>query len=203
MSIAEAIAVYVRVSTAGQNEAGQRAAICRWLEAHGTDPKAVKWFIDKSTGHNLERPAFQRLQKAAFAGEAKTVLVFKLSRLSRSLREGVNILYDWCGRGLRVVSVSEGLDFNGKVSPLLAGIFLAFAEMDDEVRKETQAEGIAEAKKRGVYKGRKVGTTKAKAGPRRARELRGKGLSVEEVGRSLGVSRNTVFRYLRDGQDGA
>jgi hypothetical protein len=61
--------------------------------------------------------------------------------------------------------------------------------------KFLQAAGIAVARKAGKYKGRQVGTTKAQ--PERAKELRDLGLSAEEVARSLGVSRNTAFRYLR------
>jgi DNA invertase Pin-like site-specific DNA recombinase len=67
--------------------------------------------------------------------------------------------------------------------------------MEQETRRERQAAGIAVAKKKGVYRGRQRGTTKAK--PIRALELREKGLTAEEIASSLGVSRNTVFVYLR------
>ena len=87
------------------------------------------------------------------------------------------------------------IDFNGAVGKMLAAVFLGIAEMEQETRKERQKAGIAVAKKKGVYKGRQVGTTKAK--PERALELRAKGLSVEEIAKSLGVSLNTAFRYLR------
>jgi DNA invertase Pin-like site-specific DNA recombinase len=60
---------------------------------------------------------------------------------------------------------------------------------------ELQRAGIERAKKAGVYLGRRPGTTKAK--PERAWTLRDKGATVEEIGKALGVSRNTVFVYLR------
>jgi DNA invertase Pin-like site-specific DNA recombinase len=67
--------------------------------------------------------------------------------------------------------------------------------MEQETRRERPAVGIAVAKKAGKYRGRMPDTTKAK--PERALALRAKGLSAEEIAKSLGVSRNTVFVYLR------
>jgi DNA invertase Pin-like site-specific DNA recombinase len=156
----------------------------------------VRWFVDKGkSGDSLKRPAFEQLQKAVFAGEVGTVVVYKLDRLSRSLRDGMNTLCDWCDKGLRVVSVTQQIDFNGTVGKIIANVLLGVAQMEQETRRERQAAGITAAKKAGVYLGRKVGTTKA--APERARQLRDKGLSAEEIAQSLGVSRNTAFRYLR------
>jgi DNA invertase Pin-like site-specific DNA recombinase len=78
---------------------------------------------------------------------------------------------------------------------MLAAVLLGIAEMEQETRRERQAAGIAEARKAGKYRGRRPGTTKA--APERAAQLRARGLSVDEIARSLGVSRNTVFVYLR------
>ena len=192
------VAAYVRVSTIGQNAAGQRAEIERWLKGNGIAPGSVRWFIDKKTGDTLNRPAFDKLQAAVFAGEVGTVVVYKLDRLSRKLREGLDVLCDWCERGLRVVSVTQGIDFNGTVGKMLAAVLFAVAEMEQENRKERQAAGIAVAKKQGVYKGRKPGTLKND--PQRALKLREKGLGVGEIATSLGVTRMTVYRYLRQAE---
>lgn len=190
------VAVYVRVSTVGQNEAGQRAEIGRWLSGNGIDPASVLWFVDKGkSGDTLKRLEFDRLQAAVFAGEVQTVVVYKLDRLSRRLREGLDVLCSWCERGLRVVSVAQQIDFNGTVGKMIAAVLLGVAEMEQETRRERQAAGIALAKKAGKYRGRKVGTTKAK--PARALRLREKGNTADEIAKSLGVSRNTVFRYFR------
>jgi len=83
---------------------------------------------------------------------------------------------------------------------MLAAVLLGVAEMEQENRRERQAAGIAAAKQRGVYFGRKPGTTKAK--PVRAAELRRRGLNDSEIGSALSVSRRTVQRYLVLANDG-
>ena len=187
-------AVYVRVSTVGQNPESQRREIGRWLKGNGIED--VRWYTDKSTGDNLKRPAFERLQRDIFDGEIDTIVCWKLDRLSRSLREGLNTLADWCDRGLRVVSVTQQIDFNGAVGKMLAAVLLGIAEMEQETRRERQAVGIAAAKARGVYLGRQPGYRKAR--PVRACQLRDKGLTGPEIAQALGVSLRTVFRYLRE-----
>jgi DNA invertase Pin-like site-specific DNA recombinase len=186
------IGVYIRVSTVGQNIAGQKAEIERWLK--GNNVRKVQWFIDKASGTNLNRPEFEKLEKAIFGGEIKTVVVYKLDRLSRSLHEGINVLARWCDKGLRVVSVTQQIDFNGAVGKMLAAVLLGVAEMEQETRRERQAAGIQAAKKAGVYLGRKPGTVKAS--PKRALELQAKGNSIDEISAALRVSHRTVHRYL-------
>lgn len=189
------IGAYIRVSTVGQNEAGQRVEVERWLTGNGIDAKDVRWFVDKKSGDNLQRPAFEELQKAVFIGEIDTIVCFKLDRLSRKLCEGLNTLADWCDRGIRVVATSQQIDFNGTLGKMLAAVLLGIAEMEQETRRERQAIGIAEAKRKGKYRGRKLGATKAR--PTRAKELRKRGLTIEEIANSLGVSHVTVHKYLK------
>jgi DNA invertase Pin-like site-specific DNA recombinase len=192
------VACYVRVSTVSQNEAGQRAEIERWLAGNGIDPASVRWFIDKGkSGDNLSRPAFAKLVHSIFMGEVGSVVVYKLDRLSRSLRDGIVTLTDWIDRGLRVVATSQCIDFNGTSGRIIAAVLLGIGEMEQENRRERQAVGIREAKAQGKYKGRAPGTLKHANGPARAAELRARGLHVDEIARSLGVGRNTAFRYLR------
>lgn len=194
------VAAYVRVSTVGQNEAGQRAAIDAWLAGNSIAAESVRWFIDKKSGDNLKRPAFEKLQAAVFAGDVGTICVYKLDRLSRKLREGLDVLCGWCDQGLRVVSVTQQIDFNGTVGKMLAAVLLGIAEMEQETRRERQRAGIEVAKKLGKYTGRALGTVKAS--PARAAELRDRGLNADEIATSLGVSRNTVFRYFRQAAAG-
>ena len=188
------IACYCRVSSARQKTDSQKPEIRRWLDGNRIDPSTVGWFEDKETGKTLKRPAFDRLQKAVFGGTVTTVVVWKLDRISRVQRDGVNLLADWCERGVRVVAVTQQIDLSGPVGRMVASVLLGLAEFESEYRRERQAAGIAEARKRGIYRGRERGTTKASS--HRAGELRGRGLSLQEIATALGVSRRTVMRYL-------
>jgi DNA invertase Pin-like site-specific DNA recombinase len=185
-------AVYIRVSTVGQNEAGQLAEIKKWLAGNGLAHAA--YYVDRETGDNLDRAEFIRLQADIFAGQVKTVIVWKLDRLSRSLRDGIDTLCDWLGKGVRLVSVTQQLDFAGPAGKMIAAVLFAVAEMEQQTRRERQAAGIPDAKRNGVYHGRKIGTLKADAA--RALELRAKGLTDTEIATALGVARRTVQRYL-------
>lgn len=127
-------------------------------------------------------------------GEVETVVVWRFDRLSRSLRDGIDTLCGWCDRGLRVVSVTQQIDFNGSLGKMLAAVLFGVAEMEQEIRRERQKAGIEAARDRGVYKGRKPGSTKAK--PQRALLMRQKGFKDTEIACALNVSRRTVQRYL-------
>jgi len=187
-------AFYIRVSSPkGQKTDSQRAELEAWRKRQRL--KAVRWFEDRDSATNLQRKAFQQLQTAIFNGEIETVVVWKLDRLARSLKEGVNILADWCKRDVRVIAMTQQIDLSGTVGHLIASLLFGIAEMELQHAKERQAIGIALARTRGVYKGRQAGTTKAT--PIRAQALRRQGLTVPEIANALNVSPRTVFNYLR------
>ena len=187
------VGVYIRVSTVEQNLDGQRLAIQTWLDGQGL---TAVWYEDKSTGNNLDRAAFTALQQDVFNGKVKTVVVYKLDRLSRSLRDGINVLTDWLDAGIRVVSVTQQLDFSGAAGKLIASVLFAVSEMETETRKERQADGIKAAKAKGVYKGRAKGSSTVDSG--RVQELKAQGLKVTEIATSLGISRQSVYSHLGD-----
>jgi DNA invertase Pin-like site-specific DNA recombinase len=154
----------------------------------------VTWYEDQETGTTLKRPAFELLQAHIFAGKIKTVVVWKLDRLSRNLRDGVNVLADWAEKGLKIVVVTQQLELNGVIGRTIAALLLGLAEIEHGHIKERQKAGIAAAKARGAYKGRQPGTRKAS--PERARELATKGNNLNEIAAALGISKRTVMRYL-------
>jgi len=188
------VAAYCRVSSRHQKTDSQVAEITKWLEGNGVGSAQVEWYLDKETGKTFQRDEFERLQKEIFNGKVRTVVVWKLDRLSRRLRDGVNLLADWCERGLKIVVVTQQIELNGVVGRMIAAVLLGLAEIELEYRHERQMAGIQVAKKKGVYKGRLKGTTKAK--PQRAKELREQGLTVPEIAKALGASDRTIWRYL-------
>jgi DNA invertase Pin-like site-specific DNA recombinase len=188
------IACYCRVSSRYQKSDGQKAEMLQWLQGNHMPLSGVHWFEDIETGETLHRPAFAAMQRAIFAGVVETVVVWKLDRLSRRQREGVNLLADWCERGVRVVVVTQQIDLKGAVGRLVASVLFGLAEIEQEYRRERQAAGITVARQKGVYRGRLRGTTKAP--PTRAHVLRARGFTVPEIAKALGVSSRTIFRYL-------
>lgn len=188
------VACYCRVSTKHQRNDSQRAEIERWLLANSINSKSVRWFEDKESGTTLRRAAFEQLQKEVFNGTVKTIVVWKLDRISRRLRDGINLLADWCDRGVRVVVVTQQVDLSGPVGRMVASVMFGLAEIELEFRRERQAAGIAVAKGRGIYRGRRAGTKKAE--PVRAHKLKERGLTIVEIANAMNVSERTVARYL-------
>jgi len=189
--------IYIRVSSPkGQKTDSQRAELEAWLKRQRIS--RTRWFEDRESATTIQRDAFQKLQAAIFAGEIDTVVVWKLDRLARSLKEGINVLADWCQRGVRMIAVTQQIDLSGPVGHLIASLLFGIAEIELQHTRERQAAGIALARKRGVYTGRRPGTTKAT--PARAKALRKQKLTVPEIAQALGVKERTVYNYLSHGR---
>lgn len=189
------VAAYVRVSTAGQNPESQKKALQNFALVKFNN-RDVVWFEDKATGNHTDRPGFASLQSAIFKGEIDTVMVYKLDRISRKLQDGVAVLGKWVDDGIRVVSVSQQIDFDGPLGKMFASVMFAVAEMEQQLRKDRQADGIEVAKAEGKYKGRKAGTFKADRN--RVKELQQQGIKVKEIAAMLGVTPMTIYRYLKE-----
>lgn len=194
-------AALIRVSTVGQSLEGQRDAIATWLRGNGIDPETIIWIEDKQTGNNLNRPGLMRLRQMIFNGEISTVVMFKLDRLSRNMREGLDLLCEWCERDVRVVSVTQQIDLTGWVGKMIAAVLLGIAEGENETRMERQMAGIRAAKLKKKYKGSEKGRlhrhTQARLPAIRTLYLKGCTHPREIADAIGGISEDTVARLLK------
>ena len=104
----KAIAVYIRVSTVGQNLSGQKAEIENWLAGNAAG-REVQWFTDKATGNNLQRPGFQKLEQAIFNGEVDTVVIYSLADTYATAVDMQRLLRELPARALRSTYEFEDL----------------------------------------------------------------------------------------------
>ncbi len=114
------VACYIRVSPEVKNQAGQRREINQWLKSNRINPKTVRWYIDKSNSDSLSRRGFEKLQANISNREVGTVVIWRLDRLSPTMRDGLSILRDWAKTPLRIVILNEmPLNATGKVDRVI------------------------------------------------------------------------------------
>lgn len=177
---------YVRVSTEEQNEARQVEA----LKAHGIE----RWYIEKVSGKNLDRPKLQEMLD--FAREGDTIYVHDWSRLSRSTKDLLDLVDRLTAKGVHLQSLKEGFDTSTGQGRLILGILACIYEFERANLLERQREGIAIAKREGKYRGRKKTEVEDMAGVYHDWVTRHK--SKATLARELGVSRPTLDRLLRE-----
>ena len=153
-----------------------------------------KLFEEKASGKSTsERPALQALLD--YIREGDEVVVYSIDRLARDLRDLQDLIQRMNDKGVTVRFLSERLTFSADADDALAKLQLqmmgAFAEFERNIIKKRQAEGIAKAKAKGVYKGRKPTIDRD-----RVKELRGEGLSTYKIAETMGISRMSVHRIL-------
>jgi DNA invertase Pin-like site-specific DNA recombinase len=153
-------------------------------------------FTDKASGKDTARPQLDEL--LAFVRAGDTVLVHSMDRLARNLDDLRRLVRLLTGKGVRVEFIKESLTFTGEDSPmanLLLSVMGAFAEFERSLIRQRQREGIAAAKVRGAYTGRKPALTTEQAQQFRARAATGEPKSL--LAKEFGISRETVYTYLR------
>jgi DNA invertase Pin-like site-specific DNA recombinase len=176
---------YVRVSSPGQN-------VDRQLDGQVLD----RVFEEKASGKNVQRPAYEECMQYLRQGD--TLVVHSMDRLARNLDDLRRTVQTLTARGVQVRFFKEGLVFSGDDSPmatLLLSVMGAFAEFERALIHERQMEGIALAKLRGAYKGRKRALTDSQLGEVRKRIASGE--KKTRIARDVGVSRQTLHEYLR------
>lgn len=176
---------YVRVSSLDQNPDRQ-------LENVQVD----RLFTDKASGKDTQRPQLEAL--LAYVRDGDTVIIHSMDRLARNLDDLRKIVQDLTKRSVQIEFVKEQLVFTGDDSPmanLLLSVMGAFAEFERALIRERQREGIALAKQRGAYRGRKKSLNSDQVERIRQKVQAGEKKSI--VAREFGISRETLYQYLR------
>lgn len=105
------------------------------------------------SGANLERPAIRRLLSAAEAGELETLVVYKIDRLSRSLRDFLNMVEKLTSWGVRFVAITQQLDTTTSTGRLMINVLLSFAEFERDLTSDRLKDWFAGARLRGLWNG--------------------------------------------------
>lgn len=136
---------YVRVSTVEQNEERQIEGLKKY--------NIEKWFIEKISGKNTNRPELKNM--IDFAREGDTIYIHSLDRLARSTKDLLEIVELLQNKKVHLVSNKENIDTSTATGKLMLTMIGAIAEFERANMLERQREGIAIAKAEGKYKGRK------------------------------------------------
>ncbi len=173
---------YARVSTVQQDLAIQvealKAAGCQTIRSE-----------KKSATDRSARPELQTLLD--FLRNGDTLVVTRIDRLARSMKDLQDIVYELKGRGVALKATEQPIDTRTAAGKAFLDMLGVFAEFETNLRKERQAEGIEAAKARGVYKG-----GKARIDPDAVRKLATEGVKPTHIARQLGISRGTVYRFI-------
>lgn len=173
---------YVRVSTEEQNEERQ----LKQMENHGVE----KVFVEKKSGKNLERPVLK--QTLQYVREGDTLCVCDFSRFSRNTTQLIELVRELNNKGVKLVSFKENIDTSTAQGKFFLTMLGALAELERELMLERQREGIAVAKEKGLYKGRKPKDLNVEI---LERVIAGT-LSKTEASIMLNVTRPTIYNMI-------
>jgi DNA invertase Pin-like site-specific DNA recombinase len=174
---------YARVSTNDQDLAIQMAA----LEAAGCDVVRA----EKRSGTSTEgREELETVLSFLRKGDVLTVT--RIDRLARSIGDLADIVRQLQAKGVALKATEQPIDTSTAAGKAFLGMLGVFAEFETNIRRERQLEGIAAAKAKGVYKGRKA-TIK----PDEIAALKAAGLGASEIAKRLNIGRASVYRCMQ------
>ncbi|RUO39619.1 hypothetical protein CWE22_10025 [Pseudidiomarina aestuarii] len=175
---------YIRVSSVDQNTERQLEGM-----------ELNKFYVDKCSGSTTERPQLIELLKDVREGDI--VYVHSIDRMARNLEDLLSLIKQFNEKDTTLHFVKEDLKFKGSgddaSQKLMLSIMGAVAEFERAIILERQREGIARAKQRGVYKGRKKSVDRDKV-----LELHQQGVKKMQIAKKLGIGRATVYRILEE-----
>ena len=178
---------YVRVSTVDQNEARQVEA----LKKYGIE----KWYSEKVSGKDLNRPKLQEMLD--FVREGDTIFIHDFSRISRSVKDLLSLIDLLEAKKVHLVSLKENLDTSTPAGRLMLTMIGAINEFERANLLERQAEGIAIAKAKGKYKGRKAIKVN-EAFIEGYNKYLARKLSKSALAKELGISRPTLDKLINE-----
>ena len=175
---------YARVSTQDQNLQLQHDAL---KAAH-----CARIFDDKLSGAKAERPGLTAAIESMTAGD--TLVVWKLSRLGRSMKQLIDTVQRLSDKGIELKSLHENIDTTSATGKLLFHIIAAFAQFERDNMIENTRAGLAAARSRGRIGGRRPKVDDAKLAEAAALLTAHPKLTPREICRRLGISRATFYR---------
>ena len=177
---------YVRVSTVEQNTARQEV-LMKELEVD-------EIYIDKMSGKSTDRPELKKMMQ--FVRQGDTVIVESISRFARNTKDLLELVEQLTAKGVEFVSKKESIDTTTPSGKFMLTIFGAVAELEREYILQRQKEGIAIAKQRGKYKGRKPLANPPEFDDVVAQWQAGR-ITATEAMKRLRMSSSTFYRRLQ------
>jgi DNA invertase Pin-like site-specific DNA recombinase len=175
---------YARVSSVGQSLESQ----VHKLKEYGVE----KIYKEKESGANTKRVELNKALE--YLREGDTLVVYKIDRLARSIKDLTNIVGDLQERGIGLVFIKEQIDFSTSTGKLMFGMLGVIAEFEKDLINERTAEGRERAKAKGTHMGRKGKSEKdVQKALKLFREREENGLSVNEIVKMTGVPRSTIY----------
>lgn len=188
------VGIYARVSTEDQTSIQQLEQLRNYCEKQ----KLIifgEYVDDGESALKQNRPQYQRLLEDARKHKIDTILVFKLDRFSRSLKELVNTIATLKEQGINFISYTEkDFDTTTATGQLMFHIVSAFAQFERDMISERTKLKLNHLKSRGIKLGRPQ-----KAGHEAVFKLRDEGLSLSQIGKRIGCDRSTISKLLKKG----
>ena len=199
-------AIYTRVSTTQQSTRSQKPDLTRWIDSQDPDTLGqVKWYSDSATGKNMNRPGWEKLQKAIDDGQVHKLVTWRLDRLGRTAAGLCKLFEELQEKKVRLVSLRDNIDLGTASGRLIANVLASVAAYETELRGERVRAGQEAAKASGKSwggsrKGRLCAISKEQAAT--ILRLHQEGEKISRIARATKVSRSSVYRILRYRDEG-
>ena len=192
------IAIYVRVSSSGQDTKSQEPDLTQWTNSK---EGPFVWYKDTATGKNMDRPGWLKLETAIHKGQVSAVVVWRIDRLGRTAKGLTALFHDLHERKVNLVSLKDGLDLSTSAGRLMANVLASVAQFETEIRGERVAAGQAVARANGKRWGgskpgirKKVTPTQEKA----VRRMKEEGEAITAIAHAVGLSIPTIYSILKN-----